>query len=84
MIAIAERKGNPKDIVALVVHPSDTVKGGAFIMAEQFVELANYYDFTAKPVAEISGKFRLQPDKSAPLAYKKEIRRCYYHIIRYR
>lgn len=82
MIAIAQRKGNAKDIKALVLQPSDTVKGGEFIMAKQFVNLSDYYDFTTKPVADIPGKFIVQPDKKMPFSYKKEVRRCYYHIAR--
>jgi hypothetical protein len=80
MIAIAIRKGAPKDIKALVVQPYDTVKGGEFIMAEQFVVLSDYYEFSVKPVANPSGKFILRTDRNKPISYKKEISRHYYHI----
>ncbi|WP_133162434.1 hypothetical protein [Flavipsychrobacter stenotrophus] len=52
----ATRKGNAADIKTVTVNPGDTAIGGSFIMTEQFVELSDYYTFSAIPTKTRKGR----------------------------
>ncbi len=80
-IVVAERKGNPKDIKAVVVLSGDTVKGGEFIMAEQFVKLSDYYDYSVQPVRDDTRrKLRLEFSPASITDNKTGRKRCYYIV----
>lgn len=78
----ALRIGNPNDAKTVVVTVGDTVKGGSFIMAEQFVELADYYSFSAIPTKNLKRRsynvslYRLPAYKQA----NKETR-AYFYVV---
>ena len=81
VIAVAQRKGNSRDLKATVLQPSDSAKGGEVIVVQQFVDPADYYDYSvlAAP-GHPKRKFRIT--QSPDYTNKEKMSRRYYYLIR--
>lgn len=80
VLALSKKRDNPKDITVTIVNQQDSIKGGEYITAQQFVDLSNFFQFTAKPIDERTNGLVVKIDSRSPMIYKENIQRWYYHI----
>ncbi len=74
-------KGAPATKRILSLHPNDTLKGGEQLMAGQFADISQFYEFKAIPVKKrVKKEFKII---LSPLTYntgKKEVKRFYFLV----
>ena len=78
---IATRKGMRAEVKTTVIQPGDTVMGGNFIIAEQFVDLNDFYDYEVKYLKNNNKKARnLVFYQLSTNPVRKDLKRTYYVI----
>ena len=77
----AIRKSIPPEVKTSNVYPGDTVKGGDFIMTEQFVDPGDYFDFRVKYLKHGKKDFNLVFYQFSNKTVTKNIKK-YYYLIR--
>ena len=64
------------------VHPKETIKGGQFILAQQFEDPTKYYTFSVAPKYKKKSRYYVKLSTKEPEQLSKEVRRYYLEIVK--